>query len=157
MKPGKDTIFWAYPSDHIHSAMLYYSARKLVKVKEIIRFGSGFCENSYYLRNNKLLFVAERQASCTMMNQRAIWLKNATVCNSEKDTFFRGNYYYAHDSCVTKQEQGQIEYEPEGYYRDGENYKSRALSRFFPWQAARYVTAFGKIPAGTKQPPNFRP
>jgi hypothetical protein len=146
MRPGKDSIFWAWHTDHKSSAILYYAASKLVKVKEIARYGNSFCENNYYLKDGHLLFVAERQVSCSLDQQRAIWLKNAPVCTSEKDCFFRGSYFFVADSCIAKQEHGEMQLEPEGY----PGYKPGTLSQFLPLQAARYVAAFSKAPVQKK-------
>ena len=143
-KPGVDSLFWVYHTDFQGSSVIvYYSGSKLVKLIETARRGKDFTESSYYLKNDKLLFVKTRQANCPILNQIAAWRNQVSPCTKEADCFFLGRYYFAQNSCVSKQERGKSEWEPE-YHIPGIGGSPVTVPDIYPIQAARYATIFGK-------------
>ena len=143
-KPGADSLFWVYNTDFPGSSVtVYFSGRNIVKLVETARTDKFFTENSYYLQKGQLLFVKNRQAYCPILTQIAAWRSHTPPCIKAADCFFRGKYYFAQDSCISKHEQGRSRWEPE-YEFPSKGRHSVTVPEIFPIQAARYETVFGK-------------
>ena len=149
-KPGADSLFWVYHTDFPGSSVaVYFAGRHLVKLVETARRAEDFTENSYYVRNDQLLFVKTRQAYCPLPTQFAAWRGRVSPCTDPADCYFRGQYYFAQGSCIRKRERGQSKWEPE-YKIPGGGGRWVTVPELFPLQAARYATIFGNVPARRK-------
>lgn len=145
-KPGADSLFWIFRTDFPGSSVVvYYSGSRVVKLVETARTDKYFTENSYYLENDKLLFVKNRQVYCPILTQITAWRSNTLPHVKTADYFFRGAYYFAQDSCINKWERGKSKWEME-YDIPGGNGRWVMAPEVFPLQAARYLTIFGHPP-----------
>ena len=141
LRPGSDSLLLDYSSDFPSSTVFYYANQQLVKIIETARTSRAICENSYYLKNNQLVLVSQKQVACPIERQRAIWFQKMPINYSAKDCYFTGTYFFAADSCIAQHERGKPEFKV-GSLRIGKQ-RGITLCHFFPLQAARYVTAFG--------------
>jgi hypothetical protein len=143
-KPGVDSVFWVFQTDFQGCSIeAYFSGSKVVKLVETARTKTYFTENSYYLQNDQLIFVKNRQVDCPILTQITAWRSNKPPRTKAADYFFRGAYYFAQDSCVSKWERGKSKWEP-NYTIPGGGGREVAVPRIFPFQAARYLAVFDK-------------
>jgi hypothetical protein len=145
-KPGADSLFWVFHTDFQGSSVVVYSSgSRIVKLVETARTDKSFTENSYYLKNGKLLFVKNRQVYCPILAQINAWRSNTLPRIKPADYFFRGAYYFAQDSCINEWERGTSHWEPD-YNIPGGNGRWVTVPKIFPLQAARYLAIFDHPP-----------
>lgn len=137
---SRDSLLLNYESIYFPcTAVITYSSGKTVRIKEIIRYGSGFETYQYYLKNDSLIFVEQKRISCDYQKQ-----SNKTVY-TDKDYQTHNRYYFANNTCVAVEEKGGKPFFAYGSYRPLAG-QARTPSGFFLWQAARYVAVFDHPP-----------
>jgi len=145
-KPSVDSVFWVFHTDFEGSSIVaYFLGSKIVKLVETARTDKYFTENSYYLQNDKLIFVKNRQVDCPILTQITAWRSHTLPRTRAIDCFFQGAYYFAQDSCINKWERGKSKWQPD-YNIPGGGGRWVTVPKIFPLQAARYVAVFGHQP-----------
>jgi hypothetical protein len=144
LRPSRDSLLLDYGSDFPSSVIFYYTKQQLVKIIETARNSRTICENIYYLKNDHLVLVSQKQVACSIDSQRAIWVQQKPRKYRAKDYYFSGTYVFAGDSCIAQEEHGKPEFEVSALRT--RNQGTTTLCRFFPWQATRYVAVFGHQP-----------
>ncbi|RZJ86051.1 MAG: hypothetical protein EOO60_13950, partial [Hymenobacter sp.] len=133
LRPGKDSLLVDYGSDFPSSAIFYYANQHLVKIIETARTSRTICENIYYLKNDHLVLVSQKQVACSIEYQRAIWLQQMPRKYRAENYYFSGTYVFAADSCVAQREHGKPEFEVNALNMS--NRHGTTLCHFFPLQA----------------------
>ena len=135
---GRDSLLHKFENIYFPcTAIVSYSGNKIVKIKEILRYGSGFETCEYYVRNDSLLFVEQKHVRCDYKAQ------SDKIKYTEKDYTQHNRYYYAGDGCVTI---SNCEARPCIFYsRCQPQAKPHGVPEgYFLWQAAQYVALFKK-------------
>jgi hypothetical protein len=134
---GRDSLLHKFENIYFPcTAVVSYSGSEIVKIKEILRYGSGFDTHEYYLRNDSLLFVEQKHIRCDYKRQ------SDKIRYTEKDYTQHLMYYYVADSCIAIGNGGT------GPLLSHGRYQSRARPQggpgYFAWQATQYVALFKK-------------